>query len=87
MRIINDDDENFEAVMTKEDLGIASIIVQKLLESKSVKFAAAAYDHPLKGNPVIRIKANDAKKELKKAIEAAKEEIAEFREALKKAKK
>ncbi len=69
-----------------EDLGFASLVVEKLLAEKTVSFASAAFDHPLKGNPVITVKAPDAKKQLVKALDAVADDLAELRGALKKAK-
>jgi DNA-directed RNA polymerase subunit L len=64
------------------DLGFANWLVARLLEDKDVSFAAADYDHPLTANPVLRVKAEDAKKSLLKALEAARKQARDFEKAL-----
>jgi DNA-directed RNA polymerase subunit L len=84
VKIIKEEDEYLELMLKDEDVGFSNLIVEKLIESKGVLFAASAYEHPLRGNPVIKIKAKSPKKELKGAIEAVKEDIEKFSKALKK---
>ena len=73
-----------EVQLTDCDEGLARLIVDKLEQNKKVGFASCALDHPLTANPVLRVKASNAKEALEKGVEAALEEI---EEAHKKAKK
>ena len=84
-KLLQDEKEYLEAEFERQDVGFFSFVVEKLLESKGVSFAAAAYDHPLKGNTILRVKAKDAKKELHKALEEAEFEFRQFLKALDKA--
>ncbi len=84
-KVLQDDKDYFEAEFEKQDVGFFNLLVEKLLKSKGVSFAAAAYDHPLKGNAIVRVKAKDAKKELHKAFEETEFELEQFLKALDKA--
>ena len=84
-RLIADEKEYLEAEFERQDVGFFNLVVEKLLESKGVSFAAAAYDHPLKGNTVLKVRAKDAKKELHKALEETGFELQQFAKALGKA--
>ncbi len=64
------------------DLGFANWIVALLLQDKDVSFASTDYDHPLSGNPVLRVKGDDAKKSLLAALSAAKKQAKEFEKAV-----
>ncbi len=86
IEILEGEKERFDVKLLGEDLGFANAIVEKLLASKSVSFAAAEYDHPMKGNPVIRVKAKDAKKELVHAIEAVEKDLEDAKKQLEKMK-
>ncbi len=86
IEVIEGEKERFDVKLVGEDLGFANAIVEKLLQSKSVSFAAAEYDHPMKGNPVIRVKAKDAKKELVRAIGAVEKDMEEAKKQLEKMK-
>ena len=85
MKITKDEKGEIEVIFDKQDVGVTNMIVDKLLENKSVKFASSSYDHPLKGNAVLRIVASDPWDELKKAVKQAKGELHELEKALKKA--
>ncbi|MFH0972155.1 MAG: RpoL/Rpb11 RNA polymerase subunit family protein [Candidatus Micrarchaeota archaeon] len=84
VKVLKDEDGYLEVMLMQEDLGFANLVVDRLLESRGVGFAASAYEHPLKGNPIIKVKAKDPHKELKKALEGVKEELEKFEKALKK---
>lgn len=84
VKIIKDDDQYLEIMLMHEDLGFANLVVEELLKSKHVGFAASNYEHPLKGNPVIKIKAKEPRMELKHALKGVKDEIEKFEKALKK---
>jgi DNA-directed RNA polymerase subunit L len=86
LKIVSEEKDFVEALWEKGDLGLANLLVEKLLESEGVSFAACGVDHPLKGNVVIRVKAKDPKKEIKKALAKAEEDLKDFQQALEKAK-
>lgn len=65
------------------DEGMVRFIVDKLSQDRKVGFATVTLDHPLTSNPVLRVKASNAKESIEKAIEKALDEI---EEAQKKAK-
>jgi len=64
------------------DVGLANMVVDRLLKNRSVTFAAADYDHPLKGNVVIKIRGDEPKKELAKALSDVSGEIGKAAKAL-----
>ncbi|MFQ5405707.1 MAG: RpoL/Rpb11 RNA polymerase subunit family protein [Candidatus Micrarchaeia archaeon] len=81
------DEEGFlEVKLSGEDLGVASLVVERLLHNKSVAFAGAKLDHPIKGNPVITVKAKNAKKELQKAVSEVAKDMDKLQKELEKAK-
>lgn len=68
-----------EITLEGEDLGLANLVAGELVSNGSVQFAHAALDHPITANPVIRVKAKDAKKELVgKAAEKIAKQFAEL---------
>jgi DNA-directed RNA polymerase subunit L len=71
-----------ELMLRGEDIGFANLVVHELLKSKAVGFASAIYDHPMTGNPVIKILAKDPKKELEKALNSVKKQVGEFKSVL-----
>ena len=77
--------DEWQVKLAGVDLGFASLVAERLLQSKSVLFAAAVLDHPLKGNPMLTVRAKDPAKELGKAIEAVNEDLSALGSALKKA--
>ena len=64
---------------------LSNLVAERLLESKNVSFAAAVLDHPLKGNPLLTVRAKAPHKELAKAIEAVHEDLSALASSLKKA--
>jgi DNA-directed RNA polymerase subunit L len=85
MKIVYSEENETHFALEGFDLGLASAIVDKLLEDKSVSFASADYDHPTTGVPVIKIKGKDGKASLAKAVAALKKDVAEFAKELGKA--
>ncbi len=85
MKILEDEKGSLKILMEGMDIGAAQALVEQLLETKDVTFAAAIYDHPTKRNPVLHIKGKNLKKEVLKALEALQEEAHAFEEALRKA--
>ena len=86
MKVIKEEKDELELLFEKQDLGFANMIADQLLQSKAVKFASSTYDHPLKGNAVIKLIASDPWDELEKAVKHAKEEVKEAEKAFKKLK-
>lgn len=82
MRILSSKKSGIVVSLDGMDLGFANWLVARLLEEKDVSFAAADYDHPLTANPVLRVRGEDAKKSLLKALEAAQKQVREFEKAL-----
>ncbi|MEM0475909.1 MAG: RpoL/Rpb11 RNA polymerase subunit family protein [Candidatus Norongarragalinales archaeon] len=82
MKILSSKKNELVVSLDGMDLGFANWLVARLLEDSSVSFAAADYDHPLTANPVLRVKAEDAKKSLLKAIDAARRQVKDFEKAL-----
>ncbi len=57
------------------DEGLANIVVDKLLQKKSVKQASVTLVHPLIPTPSVRVNAGDARKELVDALEETADEL------------
>ena len=66
------------------DLSIVNLVASKLLEYKEVDFAASDYRHPLEGIPVLRVQGSDLKKNVLKALNEVKDEVAVAEKAFKK---
>lgn len=73
---------HLEIKFDKEDLGFVNLIVEKLLASDKIKYAACNYDHPVTKNPVLKAEGKELDKELKKAIDSIIEDINEFQKCL-----
>ncbi len=58
------------------DEAMIRLVVEKLSQDKKVGFAAVTLDHPLTANPVLRVKASNAKDAIEKAVEAVIDEVA-----------
>ena len=82
MKILVSKKNEYVVSLDGMDLGFANWIVARLLADKDVSFASADYDHPLTGNPVLRVKGEDAKKSLLKALEWSKKQVSEFKKAI-----
>lgn len=80
--LIKDEKEYLEIFLEGEDVGFTNLVAEKLLLDKDVDFAASAYDHPLKGNAVLKIKAKNPRKHLEKALKEVRKELEEFEELL-----
>jgi len=70
VQIIREDKDFVEVKLAGEDLGLANMVAQELVSSGAAEFAYASLDHPITANPVIRVRAKDAKKEIAKAAAA-----------------
>ena len=83
VEIIKDEKNFLEVMLPGEDLGFANLVVEIMLSQDGV-FAAASADHPIKGNPIIRIKSKDPKKVLSKALAETKKALSTASTAAKK---
>ena len=86
VEVLKEDGDFLEVLLQGEDLGLANRIVEELLQNKSVSFAAAKLDHPIKGNPIITVKSKDAKKELSKAVASVAKDLQGIKVELEKVK-
>lgn len=86
IEIIRENDDETEFALKGENLGIANLVVEKLLTFKSVSFAATKVDHPLFNNPHIVVRAKNPKAELKKAFEEVVEDAKGLEKEIKKLK-
>ncbi|MFH1056324.1 MAG: RpoL/Rpb11 RNA polymerase subunit family protein [Candidatus Micrarchaeota archaeon] len=66
-----------EVLLEGHDVGLANLLVEKLLEDKSVDFAAVDYVHPTLRTPVLKVQGKNPKKsvldatgEVEKALKA-----------------
>lgn len=50
------------------DVGLANLIVARILDDKSVGFAAVEYDHPTSRVPVLKVTAKNPKKSVEHAL-------------------
>ncbi len=87
IKIVADEKDYLELFLEGEDVGFTNLLAEKLLKDKEVLFASSAYDHPLKGNAVLKIKGKNPRKHLEKAIEEARDEFKEFQTLLEKKRK
>ncbi|MBU1197752.1 DNA-directed RNA polymerase subunit L [Candidatus Micrarchaeota archaeon] len=76
--VIKDEKDYLEFVLEQEDVGFTNLLVEKLLQNSDVTFAASSYDHPLKGNAVVKIRGKNPKKSLHKAIDESRKELKEL---------
>lgn len=83
MKIISYDKNELVLRLDGVDLGLVNLVTQKLLEEREIDFAASDYDHPISGNPILRVQGKDVKKHLLNALKEAKEEISALEKALK----
>jgi DNA-directed RNA polymerase subunit L len=70
VEIIKEEKDFIEVRLKAEDLGLANMVAQELVSTGAAEFAYAALDHPITTNPVLRVRAKDAKKEIAKAAAA-----------------
>ena len=84
IKVVADEKDYLELHLEREDVGFTNLLVEKLLKDKDVSFAASAYDHPLRGNPVLKIKGKNPRKHLKEAIRATRKELESLQALLEK---
>ena len=87
--VLKSDKESIEIELKGEDAGIANALVEILLEDPSVEFAAYKLEHPQVASPVlvVRVKDGNPLSAVKAAVKKLKKQAAEFKDALKDAKK
>ncbi|OIO25593.1 hypothetical protein AUJ14_03855 [Candidatus Micrarchaeota archaeon CG1_02_55_22] len=74
--VLNKEKDFLEIQFNGMDEGLANLLVEKLSASKT-DFAAYSLEHPLTGNPIVRIKASSPKEELVTALKAIEKEASE----------
>lgn len=84
VKVVSKEKEYLELRLEGEDEGLANWIAHKILEGKGATSASGVSDHPITANPVLRIRAKDAKKELHKALGSIREELDELEKRLEK---
>jgi len=82
VKVLSKEKEYLELKLEGEDEGFANWLAHKLLEGKSATFASGTVDHPITANPVLRIRAKDAKKEMHKALKEMQVELKELAKKL-----
>ncbi len=82
LKVLADEKDYLEVLLEKEDVGFTNLLVEKLLKDKDVTFAASAYDHPLRGNPLLKVKGKNPRKHLKEAIREARKELESLNDLL-----
>lgn len=85
VKVLSKDKEYLELKLEGEDEGFSNWLVHKMLESKSVSFASGLSDHSITANPVLKIRAKDAKKELHKVLEDASKELEDLQKQVEQA--
>jgi DNA-directed RNA polymerase subunit L len=75
VKFLNESKEEIEVAIPS--LTLVELLRTYLNEDSNVTFAAWARDHPSK-SPVLKVKAKDAKKAVKEAIEAITKDLDEF---------
>ncbi len=81
--VVHDEKNELHVLFKDADIGLVQLLVEKLLQEKDVEFAAVDYDHPLKHNPVLKIKAKSSpKKLLANAAGHALKDVQDFKKAL-----
>ena len=87
--VLKSDKESIEIELKGEDAGMANALVEILLEDPSVEFAAYKLEHPQVASPVlvVRVKDGNPLSAVKAAVKKLKKQAAEFKDALKDAKK
>ena len=89
IEIIKNDKEYLEIGLKGEDCGLPNTLKEILLEDSKVEFAAFRLDHPQVASPVlvIRTKEGSALSALKAAVKKLRKQAADFKDAVKSAKK
>jgi len=83
-KFITKEKDALEVQLTGCDEGMARLIAEVLSENKKVGYASVSLDHPLTANPVLHIKAPNAKEAVEKAIEQTIDRISAAQKAAKK---
>jgi DNA-directed RNA polymerase subunit L len=89
IEVIKNEKDYLEIVIKGEDYGLANMLKELLLDDGKVEFAAFRMDHPQAASPVLMVRTSDGTplSALKSAAKKLKKQAADFKEALKDAKK
>ena len=87
--VIKSERDYLEIVIKGEEYGLANMLKELLLEDDKVEFAAFRMDHPQIDNPVLMVRTSEGSplSALKGAVKRLKRQAADFKDALKDAKK
>ncbi len=84
MKILETGKNELDLLLDGKDLGLSNYLAGKLSENKDVDFAASDYDHPLKGNPILRLSGSDLKKHVGKALGELQDDLSELEKKISK---
>ena len=84
IEIITDKKNELEIELKGESHTICNPLRKILMEDDDVKYAVYSIDHPIVGEPILKIKAKDPKKSLKKAAKKLQEETKDFKDQIEK---
>ena len=89
IEIVKSEKNYVEIIVRGDDYGIANAVKEMLLEDKDIEFAAYRMDHPQVGKPtlMVRTKEGNPISAVKYAIKKLKKQAADFKDAIKDAKK
>ncbi len=91
IEVIKNEREYLEVALTGADveIGFPNALKEILLEDKDVEFAACRQDHPLVAPPVLMVRVSEgtALSALRSAIKKLRKQAADFKDAVKDAKK
>ena len=89
IEVIKNEKDYLEVTIKGVEIGLVNALKENLLEEKGVEFAAYRLDHPLTAAPVLMIRTTEGNplSALKFAVKKLKKQAAEFKDALKDAKK
>ncbi len=89
INILKKEPKELHVEFDTNDITIADLIADTLIESKDVEFAGVTKEHPEIGKPVLVLKTGSKKAEdvLKKTVEELQESFESLRESLEKSSK
>lgn len=89
LEIIKSEKDYVEIALKGEEYGLANMLKELLLEDSKVEFAAYRMDHPVVASPVLAVRVSEGSplSAIKSAVKKLRKQAADFRDALKEAKK
>jgi DNA-directed RNA polymerase subunit L len=89
LEIIKSEKDYVEIALRGEEYGLANMLKELLLEDGKVEFAAYRMDHPVVASPVLVVRVSEGSPlaAIKSAVKKLRRQAADFRDALKEAKK